>query len=283
MQKTLTKLPVSSIYPDPDQPRKVFSEDALQELASSIGANGLLQPISVRKNGEGYIIIAGERRWRATKILGLAEIDAVIIDKADFRALQLIENLNREDLNPVEVAKAYKLYLDEGHTTQELSDVVGIQKAQITWQLKVLDTTDMVQALVAQGHIGIWVGVELAKLTVNGQNRALRVLNSERLSTSEAVAYIRKIWMEENEVDMFPEAKLSDDEIKARGKAKSAIEKACQALAELGQIEKEDPGILASSLASEIDVTQEKLTQLMNGIRTLKKSLDNKRVAMLKT
>lgn len=283
MQKTLTKLPVSSIYPDPDQPRKVFSEDALQELASSIGANGLLQPISVRKNGEGYIIIAGERRWRATKILGLAEIDAVIIDKADFRALQLIENLNREDLNPVEVAKAYKLYLDEGHTTQELSDVVGIQKAQITWQLKVLDTTDMVQALVAQGHIGIWVGVELAKLTVNGQNRALRVLNSERLSTSEAVAYIQKIWMEENEVDMFPEAKLSDDEIKARGKAKSAIEKACQALAELGQIEKEDPGILASSLASEIDVTQEKLTQLMNGIRTLKKSLDNKRVAMLKT
>lgn len=283
MQKTLTKLPVSSIYPDPDQPRKVFDQDALQELAESIGANGLLQPISVRKNGDGYIIIAGERRWRACNLLGWDEMDVIVIDKADFRALQLIENLNRKDLNPVEVAKAYRLYLDEGNSVKKLSEVVGIQQAQITWQLRVLETTDMVQALVSQGHIGIWVGVEMAKLSVNGQNRALRTLNTERLSTDESVAYISRIWAEENQIEMFTEAKLSEDEIKARKKAKSAIEKACQALTELGQIEKESPGILASSLASEIEVTNEKLDHLMNGIKTLKKSLTNKRVAMLQT
>lgn len=108
----LTRLPVREIEPDPDQPRKNFDEDAMAALAESIGENGLLQPIAVRakKTGPGYVIIAGERRWRAARMAGLDEVPVLIKDVTDEQAaaLALIENLQREDLDPIEVAEGCK-------------------------------------------------------------------------------------------------------------------------------------------------------------------------------
>ena len=120
---------ISLIDPKRDQPRKYFDKEALEELASSISEHGLLQPILVREYGDGrYQIIAGERRFRASKLAGLTEIPALVVEKDDATAAQLalIENIQREDLNPLEEAMAYKALAEEYHMTQEeLSQKIG--------------------------------------------------------------------------------------------------------------------------------------------------------------
>lgn len=119
----ITRLPLREIEPDPGQPRKTFEQDALNQLADSIAENGLLQPIAVRpnKNGSGYTIIAGERRWRASRLAGLAEVPVVIKEVSDQQAMELalIENLQREDLDPVEEALGCKRLMEEFGLTQE--------------------------------------------------------------------------------------------------------------------------------------------------------------------
>ena len=129
-------LRLSLIDPKSDQPRKNFNKDSLEELASSISQNGLLQPILVREYGEGrYQIIAGERRFRASKLAGLSEIPAIILDKddRDVAELALIENIQREDLNPIEEAMAFRSLCEEyGLTQEELSGRVGKSRSAIT-------------------------------------------------------------------------------------------------------------------------------------------------------
>lgn len=282
MVKTLITLPIGQVTPDPLQPRKEFRPEELQELADSIKTNGLLQPIIVRRGeGAGYIIIAGERRWRACKSLGMKVIDAVVIDGGDFRALQLVENLNRANLNPIEVAEAYRQYLSEGHTVQELAEVTGIRKAQLEWHVQILNAGETVQGLVRQGHLGITVGVEMAKLSLNSQARAIRALVGEKLSVNEQLIVVARILAEETQGQMFTETKLSKEETAARKKAKSAIEKACSALQELAEIEAKSPGLLGKALASEIDITQEKVVLLEAGIKHFKTSLAQRKVNML--
>ncbi|MBO4355849.1 MAG: ParB/RepB/Spo0J family partition protein, partial [Clostridia bacterium] len=127
--KEESKLSVSDLYPRSNQPRKRFDEEALSELAESIRQNGMIQPIAVRKTDVGfYEIIAGERRWRAAKLAGLAEVPVIIIDADDKKTaeLSLIENIQREDLNPIEEASAYKSLIEEHSLTQEdLSRIIG--------------------------------------------------------------------------------------------------------------------------------------------------------------
>ena len=119
----ITRLPLREIEPDPNQPRKTFEQDALSQLADSIAENGLLQPIAVRpnKNGSGYTIIAGERRWRASRLAGLSEVPVVIKEVSDQQAMELalIENLQREDLDPVEEALGCRRLMEEFGLTQE--------------------------------------------------------------------------------------------------------------------------------------------------------------------
>ena len=128
-ENIITVLKLSMIDPKRDQPRKFFDKEALEELASSIKENGLLQPILVREYGEGrYQIIAGERRFRASKLAELDEIPAIILDSDDRKVaeLSLIENIQREDLNPIEEAMAFRALSDEyGLTQEELSERVG--------------------------------------------------------------------------------------------------------------------------------------------------------------
>ena len=119
----ISKIKISLVDPKRDQPRKFFDKEALEQLAESISENGLLQPILVREYGEGrYQIIAGERRFRASKLAGLNEIPAIILDRDDKNTAQiaLIENIQREDLNPLEEAMAYKSLQDDYHMTQEV-------------------------------------------------------------------------------------------------------------------------------------------------------------------
>ena len=190
----ISHLKISMVDPKSDQPRKYFDKEALEQLADSIVENGLLQPILVREYGDGrYQIIAGERRFRASKIAGLTEIPAIVLDRDDRKTAQiaLIENLQREDLNPLEEAMAYKSLAEEFDMTQEeLSVKVGKSRSAIANTLRLLDLPDEVLTLVASkelssGHARTILGLKnrdamilLAQRAVE-EDLSVRVLEEE--------------------------------------------------------------------------------------------------------
>ena len=153
----ITKLKISLVDPKRDQPRKYFDKEALNQLADSIHENGVLQPILVREYGEGrYQIIAGERRFRASKIAGLTEIPAIVLEKDDKKAAQiaLIENIQREDLNPIEEALAYRSLATEYDMTQEeLSEKVGKSRSAVANSMRLLDLPEEILTMVASGEL----------------------------------------------------------------------------------------------------------------------------------
>lgn len=147
---------ISEIEPNKNQPRRHFDEAAITALADSIRQHGLIQPILVRSTGTGYQIVAGERRWRACRMLGMSEIPAVIKDFSDSETAQiaLIENIQREDLNPIEEAAAYKELMDKYDMTQEaLSKAVGKSRPSIANSVRLLNMPEQVQELVKKGEL----------------------------------------------------------------------------------------------------------------------------------
>ncbi len=193
-------LAVEKIVPNSTQPRKDFLKEPLEELAQSIKEQGVIQPITVRKKGEKYEIIAGERRWRASQVAGLQEIPAIIKDVDDQKSMELalIENLQREDLNPVEEAMGYQLLMDDYDLSQqELATKVGKSRSSVTNSLRVLtlprDVRQMLrQGLLTLGHAKVLLGVEdvkdqvsLAKKTIS-KKLSVRALEKEvKKATSE--------------------------------------------------------------------------------------------------
>lgn len=152
----LKTLPIERVHPNRGQPRKHFDPDHLAELSSSIKARGVLQPIVVRRLGEGYEIVAGERRWRASQLAGLHEIPAIIKDFADTDVLQvaLIENVQRQDLDPLEEAEAYQRLINEHQLTQdEVAQAVGKNRATIANALRLLRLPDQVLGMLADGRL----------------------------------------------------------------------------------------------------------------------------------
>ena len=151
-----TFVKITKVEPNREQPRKNFDEDALQELADSIKQYGLLQPILVQDRKEYYEIIAGERRWRAAKLAGLKEVPVIIKDYTDREIMEisLIENIQREDLNPVEEALAYKRLLEEFHLKQdELAERVSKSRTTITNSMRLLKLCDYVQQMIIDGKL----------------------------------------------------------------------------------------------------------------------------------
>ena len=145
---------ISKIIRNPNQPRKIFDETALQELADSIKQNGVLQPILVRKIGGKYQIVAGERRYQASKLAGLKEIPAVVrdIDDKEVFQLALIENLQRSDLSPMEEAKGYRQLIDSQGLTQEgLAKILSKSRSAIANTLRLMDLPTVVQEMIEQG------------------------------------------------------------------------------------------------------------------------------------
>ena len=211
-ENTISHLKISLVDPKSDQPRKYFNEKALEELASSILENGLLQPILVREYGEGrYQIIAGERRFRASKLAGITEIPAIVLERDDKKAAQiaLIENVQREDLNPLEEALAYKSLAEEYDMTQEeLSLKVGKSRSAIANMMRLLDLPDEILTHVASrelssGHARTLLGVKdrtdmilLAERCIE-EDLSVRVLEEE-------VKRINKPKKEEIEEDEKP-------------------------------------------------------------------------------
>ena len=155
-EKSQVFLKISQIEPNRDQPRKQFDEDALAELADSIKQYGVLQPLIVQKKGEYYEIIAGERRWRAAKLAKLKEVPVIIKDYTpqEIMEISLIENIQREDLNPIEEASAYQRLIDEFHLKhEEIAERVAKSRSAITNSMRLLKLDKRVQMMLVEGEI----------------------------------------------------------------------------------------------------------------------------------
>ena len=190
-------LPISQVQPALAQPRKRFEDEALQDLADSIRTHGIIQPLTVRRLSSGYYqIIAGERRWRAAKLAGLKEVPAVVIEADDRKAAELamIENLQREDLNPVEEANGYKALIAEyGLTQEEVSLRLGKSRPAITNALRLLDLSDPVLQLLEDGRLSAGHGRALLAAPNKSiqRNLAQRVID-EGLSVRQTEAAVKQ-------------------------------------------------------------------------------------------
>uniref|UniRef100_A0A7C3J707 ParB/RepB/Spo0J family partition protein n=1 Tax=candidate division WOR-3 bacterium TaxID=2052148 RepID=A0A7C3J707_UNCW3 len=155
-QREVRNIPISNIKPNPFQPRKIFKDEELKDLADSIKENGVLQPITVRRVGEHYEIVTGERRYRACKLLGFKDIPAIVKDISNDKMVEwaLIENVQREDLNVVEEAEAYRDLVEKFNLTHEdISKKVGKSRAHITNILRVLELEDEIKNLLKENKI----------------------------------------------------------------------------------------------------------------------------------
>ena len=192
----LQQLPISRVEPRADQPRRVFEEDALQELADSIARYGLIQPITVRKLDDGYYqIIAGERRWRAARLAGLDEVPVRVIEADDRRAaeLALVENLQREDLNPIEEAEGYRTLMEQyGLTQEETARSVGRSRPAVTNSLRLLNLTPPVLALVQEGKLSAGHARTLLPLAGGRQLAAAEAVLQKDLSVRRTEQLVKK-------------------------------------------------------------------------------------------
>jgi ParB family transcriptional regulator, chromosome partitioning protein len=196
--KSLTSLalPLDSITPNPVQPRTVFRPERLEELAASIRANGIIQPLIVRRVGDGYQIVAGERRWRAAKLAGLAEVPVIVQDIADPQMLELalIENIQREDLNPIETAQAYnRLGRDLGLSQEEIGRRTGKDRTSITNMLRLLRLPEEVQQLLAENRL--FMGHARAILALDSAEEQIRLAEkvvAQGLSVRQVEALIQE-------------------------------------------------------------------------------------------
>lgn len=172
-------LPISKVEPRSEQPRECFDQEALEALADSIRQYGLIQPITVRKLDSGYYqIIAGERRWRASRLAGLTEVPVRVIEADDRRTaeLALVENLQREDLNPIEEAKGYKLLIEEyGLTQEDAARSVGRSRPAVTNAMRLLMLTPPVMEMVEKGKLS--AGHARAILSVSEPSKQLAAAN----------------------------------------------------------------------------------------------------------
>ena len=173
----IQEIPVQDIAPNPRQPRKDFEINALNDLAGSLKKSGVIQPVVVRKVGSGYQLIVGERRWRAAKLAGLERIPAVVRDVSDVESLELalVENLMREDLNPIEEAEAYQRLLAEfGWTQEDLAERVSKDRSTISNCLRLLKLPDLIRADLRAGRLTMGHARAMISLTSELEQLRLR-------------------------------------------------------------------------------------------------------------
>ena len=196
-------LPISRVESHSGQPRKYFDEESLAELADSIREHGIIQPLTVRKLASGYYqIIAGERRWRAARIAGLSEVPAIVIEADDRKAAELamIENLQREDLNPMEEAAGFHSLMESYHMTQEeAAQRVGKSRSAVANALRLLNLTEPVRAMVEDGRLSAGHARALLVLSPALQEKTAETVVNTGLSVRQTEALVKKLQAEPKE------------------------------------------------------------------------------------
>lgn len=189
----IVKLPVESLVPNPDQPRRYFDETALAELAASIREKGVIQPLVVRPKGDLFEIVAGERRWRAAQRAQVHDVPVVVREFTDTEVLEIaiIENIQRADLNAVEEAQGYRALIERfGHTQEKLADVLGKSRSHIANLLRLLNLPDDVQALLREGKLS--AGHARALVTSENAGMLARKVVNEGLSVRQTEALMKR-------------------------------------------------------------------------------------------
>ena len=201
-QQEVTRLPLQKVEPNPNQPRRRFDEEELQSLADSIAEHGILQPLAVRAmEGGFYQIIAGERRWRAARLAGLKEVPVVVVEADDRTVMELalIENLQRQDLNPMEEAEGYRVLTEEYGLTQEQAAArVGKSRPAVANALRLLALPEDVRSLVEKGELSAGHARAVLSLPTPARQRAAaQKILTLRLSVRQAEAMCRRLAAEE--------------------------------------------------------------------------------------
>ena len=276
-----------SVLPDPNQPRTEFDAMELTMLAESIRTNGLLQPVSVRANptGEGWLIIAGERRYRAMGLLGLDTIRVQVhdnIDEAAATKLQLLENIVRVDLNPVEEGTAYQKMLAQGYTLSEIAEATGISAAVVQYRVNVVkNSRDEVRHLLGRGHIGWKIAKAVSDLSFNGQGRLLRAMNGQEMNTGQIEALAGQVGAEESQTEMFTgQMVISQSERKAAATFAELFDRVGGVLSKLAKMEEKKPGSMAAALAPEKDIVIAKIEEMKKGLYRLQRSIEARQAMM---
>lgn len=200
----VTVVRLTEVEPNPTQPRKVFENEPLEALAESIAQHGIIQPIVVRPKDGMYMIVTGERRWRAARMAGLSEVPVIIIEADDRKAaeLALVENLQRKDLNPVEEARAYADLIEEySYTQEEIAKKVGRSRSSITNSLRLLDLPDAVLEKLAygeilEGHAKVLLGLKEAYKI----ERAAEIVVAKELSVRDTEKLVKTMSEEQPEL-----------------------------------------------------------------------------------
>lgn len=200
---SVVELKINDVSPNVDQPRRDFNDEALNELAQSIKENGVIQPIIVQKKGNGYRIVAGERRWRASRLAGLKVIPALIRDLTDEEVMMqaLIENLQREDLNPIEEALAMQNLIKTHKMKQEeLAKRLGKSRTAVTNTLRLMNIDESLQDFIRNGDLTAGHAKALLGLkSFEDQRKAADVIIAKEMNVRQAEEYVRKyIWAQEN-------------------------------------------------------------------------------------
>ncbi len=251
-------LGIDEIRPNTFQPRKDFDEEAINELAASIQEKGIIQPIVVRKNMNAYEIIAGERRWRAAQRVGLTKIPVIIKDVSDREVLELalVENLQREDLNPIEEATAYgQLIEDFGLTHEEISKRIGKERSTITNQLRLLKLPEevreaLIKGEITAGHARALLGLE----SPNKMKEVLEAIRKEKLSVRKTEKLVQKLLADKQTAikshDIDPYIKHLTEELKkALGTQVKIIDKGGEGRIEIEYYSKDELERLIEILA----------------------------------
>jgi ParB family chromosome partitioning protein len=192
----MAEIAVGKIIPNPTQPRTQFDDEALAELAESIKQLGVIQPITVKKSGEEYIIISGERRWRAAQMVGVGHLPAYIrdVDDENLHAMALVENIQRQDLNAIEIALGMQRLIEECGLTQEaMADKVGKKRSTVSNYMRLLSLPDEVQLALKEGLISMGHAKAIAGVAAEQQLAALKRCIKKSLSVRQMEALARKM------------------------------------------------------------------------------------------
>jgi ParB family chromosome partitioning protein len=192
----MTEIAISQIIPNPTQPRTQFDEEALKELSDSIKQLGIIQPITVKKQDEKYIIISGERRWRASQLAGLTTLPAYIreVDDENLHAMALVENIQRQDLNAIEIALGMQRLIDECNLTQEaMAEKVGKKRSTVSNYMRLLTLPSEVQLALKEGLITMGHAKAIAGIDAEQQLWALKRCLKKALSVRQMEELARKL------------------------------------------------------------------------------------------
>ena len=209
----MAHIPIQEIIPNPTQPRTQFDDEALKELADSIKQLGVIQPITVKKQGDKYIIISGERRWRASQMVGISELPAYIreVDDENLHAMALVENIQRQDLNAIEIALGMQRLIEECNLTQEaMADKVGKKRSTVSNYMRLLSLPSEVQLALKEGIITMGHAKAIASFDEERQLWALKRCIKKSLSVRQAEELARKAatqpMVEAGEEEEYPES-----------------------------------------------------------------------------